>query len=195
MGCATAIRSSHDFSQYVSLNIGLTSTTEHNSAYIQTKSKLINSIKDIFYGKTNWVPISIDTLSSNKYITVNSDVSKDRDEKYIASIEIVYSFLYLSDNWDGYGGVSPQAGLIESVVNFISTIKNNSKILPPKVMLSGDGEISLLWQKGDLYIEIGFDDENQYSFLVNHENITIGKDDCDFSSQKIDAELLFYLRK
>ena len=94
MGCATAIRSSHDFFQYVSLNIGLTSTTEHSSAYIQTKSKLINSIKDIFYGKTNWVPVSIDTISSNKYITVNSDVSKDRDErKSIVLIEYIVNNL------------------------------------------------------------------------------------------------------
>lgn len=195
MGCALATRSSQNFAKYIPLGVGSKSTTDCHPIYVLNDTKFIEAVKEIFIGSIELLPLSIGTISKNKYININSDISVYRDEKYNELIGKIYSFLYLQENWDGYGGISPSNGTVNTIVAFVTNIKNNRNISPPKVMLNGDGEISLLWKKDDLYIEVGFDDENQYSFLINAGTLIIGKDDCNFSDKKIDADLLFYLNK
>jgi hypothetical protein len=60
-------------------------------------------------------------------------------------------------------------------------------------MVSGEGDISLFWDRDDIYIEIGFDNEDKYSFLIKKLNdLSYGKDDC-ILSDTLDNVLLTFL--
>lgn len=138
-----------------------------------------NVIKTGFFRGTSYIPYVLDCNVVRRH-----DFSKLIDE--------VREYLKLSDNWDGYGGCRPKVAVIETAIQFLETLKETHVSLP-KSMLAGDGEVSIFWKKDDLYIEIGFDDENQYSYLINHKNQAFGKDDCDFSQKLIDLDLLSYI--
>lgn len=63
----------------------------------------------------------------------------------------------------------------------------------PKSMLSGSGEISLYWESGDTYIEIGFEDEAHYTYFIDKNGEGFGEDDYPLS-ESIPTSLLQILK-
>jgi len=88
----------------------------------------------------------------------------------------ILSYIDLTEGWDGYEAIVPDKETINSTLSFLDIIK--SEYFPaPKAMLANDGEVSLYWEVNGKYLEIGFDGENQFSYLIDSEDITKGEDD------------------
>lgn len=101
------------------------------------------------------------------------------------------SYLQLKDDWDYEGGVVPENYSVNTSINFLKMLKKFQLPLP-KPMLTGDGEVCLYWKKKKFYIEVGFEKEGQFSYLVDDYISPFGKDDCnidDFVKTKLYASL------
>lgn len=93
------------------------------------------------------------------------------------------SYMSLENDWDGYGGSVPKKETILSCSELLSKLCKKN-ITPPKTMLSGDGEVSLYWTNKtmDIHIEIGFEEEGLYSYLISTPSLTTGEDDYVLSN-------------
>lgn len=115
-----------------------------------------------------------------------------KEAQYLKLIQAINSYSSLCYNWDGYGGDKPDTKTIASAIQFCDLLKKHH-ISAPKCMVSGEGDISLFWDRDDIYIEIGFDNEDKYSFLIKKLNdLSYGKDDC-ILSDTLDNVLLTFL--
>jgi hypothetical protein len=82
-------------------------------------------------------------------------------QKLIFSIRTYSTF---EVNWDGYNGKPPSNEAITDSINFLKRLPNNTAV--PFSGLSGDGEISLFWDKSGVFIDIGFTGGNKYSYYA-----------------------------
>ena len=112
-----------------------------------------------------------------------------KNDDYNSLINELNSYESLEDDWDGYGGVGPSAGVIETVRRFIKLIKKKN-ILRPAIMVDGEGSISLFWRHG-MYLETSFDVKNKLTFLYKKDDSLIGKDDLPIEDV-INGELISY---
>ena len=114
------------------------------------------------------------------------------EAKYLNLTQTINAYSSLCYNWDGYDGDKPDTKTIASAIQFCDALKKYH-ISAPKCMVSGDGNISLFWDRDDVYIEISFDYEGKYSFLIKKLNdLYCGKDDCILSDTQ-DNDLLIFL--
>lgn len=128
-------------------------------------------------------------LKSNSQLLINSEVATNKtiglyseanNKRYAELYEELDSFSTLQNNWDGYGGIKPSLEIINTAKNFIDIIKKN-KVMYPKLMVSGKGNISLFWKAQKNYIEIEFDTNNHLSFFYRLDNDVYGEDDVMIS--------------
>jgi hypothetical protein len=116
----------------------------------------------------------INNTQPNYYIDCNSDTKLNNE--YSNLYTELFSYRELQDNWDGYKGVKPSDEIISTTERFIDILKCN-KILKPKIMVSGNGEIGLFWKNQDKYIEIDFDEAEYLSFFYKMNGTVYGEDD------------------
>jgi len=88
----------------------------------------------------------------------------------------LFSYTMLNNNWDGYNGIKPSNEIISTVEHFLNILKIN-KTIHPRIMLSGNGEISLFWKNKKNYIEISFDEKDKLSFFYELDKTIYGEDD------------------
>lgn len=147
---------------------------------------VIQTIDNISYTDPHII-IDSSSFTSASDISVNKAESDTRLFQNISHVKTKYdetsgellSYVDLEDDWDGYGGVAPQKETVFSCSELLSVL--NKKNIPlPKAMLSGDGEVSLYWtdKKSDVHIEIGFEEEGLYSYLISTPSLITGADDC-----------------
>jgi len=118
---------------------------------------------------------SIINDTQSKYCTdcnFNSQLDNEYSNLYIE----LFSYKELQNNWDGYEGIKPSDEIISTTKKFIDILKHN-KILKPKIMVSGNGEIGLFWKNQDKYIEVDFDEAEYLSFFYKMNGIIYGEDD------------------
>lgn len=112
-------------------------------------------------------------LSTNA--TISSTTLFDK-HSYNTASQKLYSYLALKDNWDGYGGTTPEKSIIDTAKNILDTLQRQA-IKAPKLMLSGAGEIGLYWEDGKRYAEISCDSTNEYSFIyINDKSDFYGEE-------------------
>lgn len=81
------------------------------------------------------------------------------DKESIAEIcEVVQSFADYPDGWDGDGSIAPPRAEVDNAVAFLQKIP--FRVLQPKAMIAGDGDVGFTWRRGDDYLEVGFLDGN-----------------------------------
>lgn len=74
----------------------------------------------------------------------------------------LYDLKDLPQNWDGYDGIPAGQETIDDAKKFLSKLPND---LPqPRIGYSGDGEISLLWDYGYTFLDVGFVGDESYSY-------------------------------
>jgi len=110
------------------------------------------------YGSYNEVPTLVFTPTQ-----VSASVRPDLEE----ILKKINSYLALEDDWDGYGGVAPNASTVVDAKTFISFLSEESVV--PRPGISGDGEINLFWEQG-FYIDVGFTGNATYSFYAKDEH-------------------------
>lgn len=74
----------------------------------------------------------------------------------------------LSYNWDGYNGVTPSTQTIKDVIKFIKLLPKNC--VTPRLGVSNDGEIGLFWEGVEIFIDVGFVGDFQYSYYISQGN-------------------------
>jgi len=116
----------------------------------------------------------INDTQSKYYIDYNSN--SQTDDEYLDLYTELFSYKELQNNWDGYGGIKPSDKIISTTKKFIDILKDN-KVLKPKIMVSGNGEIALFWKNQNRYIEVDFDEAEYLSFFYKMNGIVYGEDD------------------
>ncbi len=115
-------------------------------------------------------------------------------EQFDKTEEELLSYTKLTKGWDGYQGIAPNEDIINSSRNFLKLVKSQN--LPaPKPMLSGEGEVSLYWDIDNTYIEVGFEEEMFFSYLIDSVDKTIGEDDVKFENDILPNNLFLELTK
>jgi hypothetical protein len=89
----------------------------------------------------------------------------------------LYSYLELDENWDGYGGTIPDKELINSCQEIIEKLKKLG-LNAPKPMLTGSGEVGLYWKDDTTYIELSFEEEDTFSYIIDNGKNIVGEEDC-----------------
>lgn len=84
--------------------------------------------------------------------------------EYIDAINILYSYLSLQHDWDGYGGNAPSFDLISAGEKLLIEFQRYA-FKSPKLMLSGSDEIGFYWKNGNEYAEITCDNSESYTFI------------------------------
>ena len=102
-------------------------------------------------------------------IPKNSELQKIQDK--------IYSFLLLEDGWDGYYGVAPSQKTVDKSLLLLDKILNEG-LKEPQTMLSSQGEIGFYWRNKSkkLYVELGIEDENEFSYYINNNDKYTGAD-------------------
>lgn len=105
-------------------------------------------------------------------------------EKGITDVIIAYQSY--PANWDGYDGISPSSDTINNTLLFLEKLPLG--VAEPRPGLSGDGEVSLFWEKDDVFVDIGFSGDGKYSFYAqDSQDIEYLKDNIDLNDPLPDA--------
>lgn len=125
---------------------------------------------------------------TENYVTNNDSF----DDRYFPLREKILNFFILDEDWDGYGAISPNFSTISDALDLLEFIKDKM-LLPPKVMLSGEGIIGFYWKDNSSYAEIDIDGTHKFSFYAeDHISLT----DCeeeDFSLTDFPTDLLNFI--
>jgi hypothetical protein len=89
-------------------------------------------------------------------------------------IGILYDYLGLPNDWDGYDGVAPKLKTIKDAIALIEILPNSIKL--PKPMLGGSGVVGLYWEKNDIYAEICFEGDGSFWYYATDGNTEVGED-------------------
>lgn len=106
-----------------------------------------------------------------------------------AKVEAVLaSYAELENDWDGYGGQPAKLQSLVDALAFIDKLPNQA--VPPRAMLSGNGEISLYWEDGSRYAEASFPGDGTYHFILDSDAKTLAMDDLNPSEEKVGMEVI-----
>ena len=116
-----------------------------------------------------WEIEPIDRFSPGEFTAKLSDESftiKPVKQDLVAAR--LMSYLDLKNGWDGFGGMAPTSSAVSDALEFLRQVPGNIPV--PQPMLSGDGEVGLLWKRGEVYIDIGFIGDKLFSYYAEGEN-------------------------
>ncbi|MBS0350420.1 MAG: hypothetical protein JSR33_04380 [Proteobacteria bacterium] len=83
-------------------------------------------------------------------------------------IKKIKSYRLYKKGWDGYDGVPPLGKTIEDSIKFLEKLPSNCPL--PYVSLAGDGEICFFWEVENIFIDIGFSGEKNFSYFARDKN-------------------------
>lgn len=136
------------------------------------------STKQIKISQDTQITFELDT----KQTAIASAILFDHYSYNIVSRKL-YSYLALKDNWDGYGGKTPEKSIINTTKEALDFLQKQA-IKAPKIMLSGSGEIGLYWEDGKRYAEISCESTNEYSFIyINDKSDFYGEEYKDIKDK------------
>ncbi|WP_295864942.1 hypothetical protein [uncultured Xanthomonas sp.] len=76
----------------------------------------------------------------------------------------IESYQDLEDDWDGYGGSTPDRGVIEDMRQFVRRIPAGIAI--PTATLASSGLPSLYWDERDYFADLEFHGDGESSLLA-----------------------------
>jgi len=92
----------------------------------------------------------------------------------------LYSYLSLTDGWDGEAGVTPQLQAVLDAEQFVRLLPE--EIALPKPMIASDGEIGLYWSFSAGHAEVTFNGAGEFTYFVQRghravlaENVALPK--------------------
>jgi len=133
------------------------------------------------------------TAKSNKVTTHSTLLIKSENSNFKKLEGELYSYLDLEENWDGYDGVIPDKKIIDSCQVIIEKLKK-SGLDAPKSMLTGAGEVGLYWKADKAYIELSFEENNTFSYIIDNGDTITGEEGCP-KNENLPIKLLVALEK
>lgn len=82
-------------------------------------------------------------------------------------IEEINNFSNLGAGWDGYNAEVPAKETIADAIKLIKLLPDDK--LPSRVGVSNDGEISLLWEKSELFADFGLMGDGTYTYFIENK--------------------------
>jgi len=115
---------------------------------------------------TPLVPADVPTYISNlPSELINSFFSEKHINLELENLFFsIRSYSTYQENWDGYSGKPPSAKTIKDTLYFLKQLPLDIPL--PYSGLSGDGEISLFWDKNDIFADLGFTGDGKYSYYA-----------------------------
>lgn len=102
------------------------------------------------------------------------------DNKAISKfIKTILDFKFLEDNWDGYGGRKINLRTIEDAIKLVKKLPLDK--LPTRVGVSNDGEISIIWEKENLFADFGVNGDGEYCYFIKNKNKKLYGDELSLS--------------
>lgn len=101
----------------------------------------------------------------SRLTNVSSTASLIDTTEFSKLIEKIKSYLNLPQNWDGYEGVTPSQSAVNEAIAFLKKIPRS--MLPSRAGVTGDGEICLIWDKENIFIDLGFIGEGNFFYFMN----------------------------
>lgn len=93
------------------------------------------------------------------------DTTNINENRFKPIIDRLRSFKNLQPNWNGYDAVVPTDDAVEQCISFLQDIWKTVSV--PTPMVSGQGEVGLLWEKADgTMAEVGFLGDDHYGYLA-----------------------------
>ena len=127
---------------------------------------------------------------SLKPVTGTSD--KVDNELVSKFIQTLAGYQSLKDDWDGYGGVTPTPQTIQDAIKLVKKLPLDA--LPTRVGVSNDGEISIIWDKGELFADFGVIGDSEYCYFIKSGKQKLYGDELSLSDF-IPKEVINLLRK
>ncbi len=107
-------------------------------------------------------------------------------EKNITDKISAYQFYPI--DWDGYEGIPASSDTVKDTLEFLEKLPFG--VTEPRAGLSGDGEISLFWESDEIYIDIGFLGDGNFTFYARDgQGIEYFKDEIGLDEPLPDALL------
>lgn len=76
------------------------------------------------------------------------------------------SYRDLKEGWDGYSGVPASTQAVDDAVAFLK--QRPADISLPYPQLGSDGEVGLYWQTGEVFADVGFRGDGEYSVYASY---------------------------
>lgn len=106
------------------------------------------------------VPTAMEFRGSIARNGIAEDVDDRRD-----LLDKLRTFTDYEDNWDGYGGKAAASEAVRDASAFIRQLPID--VAQPDPQLSGDGEISLIWDMDAFFIDVGFYGNGRMAYYVD----------------------------
>ena len=110
----------------------------------------------------------------------------------------LFSYLDLSPDWDGRGGVVPSLQAVLDALGFLA--RRPSGIPLPFPQIASDGEVGLYWRSEVVHAEVGFCGDGEFSYYARYtphggEFSKCGRDGCTVRAGPWPADLTRILDK
>lgn len=99
----------------------------------------------------------------------NYSITYTEAREYSPLLNVVFEYSKLESDWDGYSAEPPTILTCINAYNFVTFIQQ-SKLVTPSIMLTGDGEISFFWKFNTTYIEVNIQNSD-FSYIVVENKI------------------------
>jgi hypothetical protein len=108
------------------------------------------------------------------------------------------SYMHLPDGWDGYDGIPATLGAVRDALDFLCLRPDDIPL--PYPQLGPDGEVGLYWRTEEVFAEISFYGDGEYSYHARYTSrgdqpIMRGRDGCSLAQDSWDAGLLVVLNR
>lgn len=80
-------------------------------------------------------------------------------------IQKINNYRNLEPNWDGYGGERPSESAITDSITILKRLPEH--ILPDRIGLASDGEISFVWDRPYIFADFGFTGGGVFTYYTN----------------------------
>lgn len=110
----------------------------------------------------------------------------------------LFTYMALPEGWDGYEGVPASSEAVLDAIDFLEM--RPSDIPLPYPQIAPDGEAGLYWHSGEVFAEVGFYGDGEYSYYaryvpVGEDPMEEGRDHCSLGTREWPGGLLFILNR
>lgn len=108
------------------------------------------------------------------------------------------SYLELSPDWDGRGGVPPSFDAVLDAISFL--VARPGDVALPFPQIASDGEVGLYWHTGQVHAEVGFHGDGDLSYYARYtpaEGVPeeCGRDDYGLDTGRWPDDLVLILNR
>lgn len=143
-----------------------------------------------------WDAPNSDKISINDNDILERPYQLNLQSREQSLLDELRSYLDLPEDWDGYGGATPTRSAILDAMRFLTLRPHGIPL--PNCEVAADGEVGFYWKVGDVFAEVGFYGDGEYSFYgdcvsMSGKRREVAGDRCSLGVDQWDGKLLALL--